>query len=136
MSIFRWSEEYSVGVRDLDRHHQKLCDMLERLHASMKEGKAGESAEKIIYELIDYAKYHFGEEERLMARVAYSGLAEHKKAHEKFIAEVKEFEEKGRKLGAGFLSPRILMFLTDWLKHHIGGIDKQYKTAMNEKGIR
>lgn len=138
MSLFRWTEDYSVGVQDMDKHHKKLFDILNLLHASLKEGKAADMIDKIIHELLEYTKYHFGEEEKLMQRIGYSDLPQQQKAHQKFISEIEGYEEKAKiKTGsAGYLSPRISILLTDWLKNHIGGMDKKYKNAMNNKGIR
>ncbi len=68
MPLFEWSDDYSVGVAGMDRHHQKIFDMLNRLHAAMLQGKAVDMIGNIIRELLDYTKYHFGEEEKLMER--------------------------------------------------------------------
>ena len=36
MEIIRWSDEFSVGVSEMDRQHQKLVDMINRLIKEQK----------------------------------------------------------------------------------------------------
>ncbi len=136
MGLVQWSEEYSVGVGNLDRHHQKLFDMLNRLHSAMTQGKGKEVVIGIIREMVDYARYHFEEEEKLMERIKYPGLNEQKNTHKKFIAKVEEYQNLADMGLEAFLSSGISTFLSDWLKNHIGAMDKKYKKYMNENGIR
>ncbi|HHC24898.1 MAG TPA: bacteriohemerythrin [Desulfobacterales bacterium] len=136
MPLFEWSDDYSVGVAGMDRHHQKIFDMLNRLHAAMLQGKAVDMIGNIIRELLDYTKYHFGEEEKLMERVNYVGLAEQKNAHGKFISLIEDYKDQADKGMGAFLSSGVSTLLTDWLKSHIGVMDKKYQKAMNAEGIR
>jgi len=136
MGLVQWSEEYSVGVGNLDRHHQKLFDMLNRLHNAMTQGKGKEVVIGIIKEMVDYARYHFEEEEKLMERIKYPGLNEQRNVHKKFMIKVEEYRKLADMGLEAFLSSGISTFLSDWLKNHIGVMDKKYKKYMNENGIR
>lgn len=135
MPLFEWSKEYSVGVGAMDRHHQRLFDLLNKLHDAMTEGKAATIVAGIIRELLDYTKYHFGEEEKLMEKISYSGIAEQKSAHQKFIASIEDYKDKADRGLSAFLSTGMSTFLTDWLKNHVGGMDKRYQKEMNAKGV-
>jgi hemerythrin-like metal-binding protein len=136
MPLFQWSKDYSVGVTTMDRHHQKLFDLLNKLHDAMMEGKAMAVVSGIIRELLDYTKYHFGEEEKLMEKIKYSGISEQKRAHQKFIASIEDYKAQADKGMAAFLSSGMSKFLTDWLKNHIGILDKKYQKDMNDNGMR
>lgn len=136
MPLFEWSDEFSVGVSGMDRHHQKIFDMLNNLHEAMLQGKAMDMMGDIIKELLDYTKYHFAEEEKLMERVSYVGLAEQRNAHAKFISLIEGYKEQADKGMGAFLSSGVSTLLTDWLKTHIGVMDKKYQDAMNAGGIR
>ncbi len=62
-------------------------------------------------------------------------MREHKHEHAAFVKKVCEFRdsfEQGR-LG---ISSRLLNFLSDWLRHHILGSDKQYVPFFIEKGMK
>ncbi len=136
MPLIQWSDRYSVGVGDMDKHHQKLFDLLNRLHDAMTQGKAGSIITEIVDELIGYTKYHFSEEEKLMAQISYSGLNEQKKAHQKFIVSVEDYKNLADKGLTAFLSSGVSAFLSDWLRNHIGVMDKKYQKEMNAKGIK
>ncbi|QTA91694.1 bacteriohemerythrin [Desulfonema magnum] len=135
MPLFQWSGDYSVGVGAMDRDHQKLFDLLNKLHDAMIEGKATPLVADIIKELLDYTKYHFEAEEKLMEKVSYPGLSEQKNAHQKFIGSIEDYKDKADKGLSAFLSTSMSIFLTDWLKSHIGVMDKKYQKDMNAQGI-
>jgi len=136
MGLVQWSEAYSVGVGNLDRHHQKLFDMLNRLHNAMIQGKGKDTVIGTVKEMADYARYHFDEEEKLMERIKYPGLNEQRNAHKKFMIKVDEYRKLADMGLEAFLSSGISTFLTDWLKNHIGVMDKKYQKYMNENGIK
>jgi hemerythrin-like metal-binding protein len=57
------SQRYSVGVSDMDEHHKKLFDIVSRVHDAVRGNQAGGPPGGLIGELLDYTRYHFGEEE-------------------------------------------------------------------------
>ncbi len=136
MPLFQWSKEFSVGVSTMDRHHQKLFDILNKLHDAMSQGKAITVVAGVIKELLDYTKYHFSEEEKLLEKIGYSRLSEQKAAHKKFIESIEKYKDQADKGMAAFLSSGISGLLTDWLKSHIGVMDKKYQKEMNDNGLR
>lgn len=136
MPLFQWANEFSVGVDSMDRHHQRLFDLINKLHDAMKEGKGSTVVSSIITELFDYTKYHFGEEEKLMERINYIGIAEQKAAHKHFVSTIEEYKAKADKGLAAFIGGGISLMLVDWLKNHIGMMDKKYTEAMRAKGIK
>ncbi|HAO20901.1 MAG TPA: hemerythrin [Desulfobacteraceae bacterium] len=136
MPLFEWKKEHSVGVYEMDRHHQKLFDILNRLHDAMKDGKGMQIIAGIVRELLDYTRYHFGEEEKLLEKIGYSGISEQKMAHQKFISQIEGYKEQADKGMTAFLSSGVSTLLTDWLRNHIGVMDKRYQSTMNTHGIK
>ena len=136
MALFDWKNDYSVGVFNMDSHHKKLFDIINELHEGMKEGKGAEAAEHSIKELLDYTKYHFSEEEKMMEQVGYSGLSAQKTAHKIFISRIEDFKEEADRGMAVFVSSKLVNTAMDWLKQHILTMDKQYQEEMNSNGIR
>ena len=42
-----WKDEFNIGVEEIDREHQRLCSVINKLFSLGKEGKkAGEHAKK------------------------------------------------------------------------------------------
>jgi methyl-accepting chemotaxis protein len=130
--IISWNSSYALGITEIDEQHKKLFDLINRLYAGMKSGKATESLSHILKELVDYTVYHFGTEERLFEKYQYPGYLQHKKLHDDLTARVKEFEEKFDS-GKVSVSVELMTFLKDWLQNHIMRTDKKYELFLNKK---
>ncbi|GAB4300614.1 MAG: methyl-accepting chemotaxis protein [Desulfuromonadia bacterium] len=129
-----WNNRFSVGVSEMDREHQRLVELINNLHAGMREGRGREAVGAILGELIDYTKTHFAHEEALMQKAGYEDLPKQKEAHRKLVEQVQATDEKFRRGEA--LGQEVMNFLKDWLLNHIQGMDRLYGPVMNKKGIR
>jgi hemerythrin len=135
MTVFTWSDEYSVQVTEMDDQHKVLFDLINQLHQAMMNGKGNDTLAPVLHGLKEYALSHFTAEEKYMDMIRFSGLAEQKKEHQGFILKVEEYERQltEGKLG---LSINVLTFLRDWLIQHIRVSDKKYAEAFHHHGIR
>lgn len=130
MALFTWSNLYSVGNTTMDSHHQKLFDIINKLHADLIAKKGKESLGVTIKELLDYTKYHFNAEEELMKRSNYPGYPDQKRAHEAFIAQIVQYQNdlnSGKDL---VVAANITNTLVSWLSSHIAQMDKAYKNYL------
>ena len=48
MALLQWSENLSVGVVEMDRQHQKLVELVNRLYQAMGEGKGDNLKKEIL----------------------------------------------------------------------------------------
>jgi hemerythrin len=130
-----WNPSYSVGVSQLDEHHQYLISLINILVEALGNQDQRSTTGIVLRELAEYAENHFTAEEKLMAETGYPHLSQHKREHERFIVRVaelkKEFDED-----SDFDAGKILMFLRSWLLRHIRQIDKKYSSHLQENGIR
>ncbi len=133
-TLINWSKNYSVGVTQMDKEHQRLIDIINNLYAAMRAGRSKDAIGSILNELIDYTQTHFTNEEKLMRESGYSGFDEQKRAHEALVSQIVEIQQKYRAGTA--LGQEIMIFLKNWLVNHIQGMDKSYGPAMNKKGNR
>jgi hemerythrin-like metal-binding protein len=85
--------------------------------------------------LADYTLSHFGTEERLMKRYAFPGYAQHKEAHDKLVAQVKQLQADAR-IRRTSISPEAMAFLQNWLIGHILGMDKKYVSHLAAAGVK
>jgi hemerythrin len=125
----------SVGVGKIDKEHQGLFALMNRLHDGMLAGRGNETLRPVLAELGQYTKVHFGNEEALLRLHGYPRLAEHLKLHEVFRSKVADLEMQV-KAGTVALSVSTLEFLRDWLSKHILGTDMQYKDFLASKGVK
>jgi hemerythrin len=125
MPLVEWDNELSVGIRQIDEHHQHLVSLLNKAHESFVWGSQVGDRELIINELIDYASYHFSVEEELMKNCRYTGLEAHQKEHGNFITKIREIQYPGADEDIqGHLD--IVTFLLEWLIMHIKVSDRAY----------
>ena len=132
MSMFPWKEEYSVGYPEIDNQHKKLFEFAEELHNAMIYGKGKYVLEKTLSKLIAYTKGHFAAEERLMQTHNYPDYPKHKAVHDALTARVVAFQ-KEFEANRTALTVDLLLFLKDWLCHHIGETDRKIASYLKSK---
>ncbi len=125
MEAFVWDDNFTTGLTLVDEQHQRLVDLVNQLGDSLIDRQlSDESLESIFTELADYAGYHFGEEERLMAESGISARHRdlHIEHHAKFIEQVSRMWNSR----ANMTNPAEILhgFLSSWLGFHILGEDQ------------
>jgi hemerythrin len=122
-----WDDRYSVGIPLIDSQHQKLIEMTNDLYNACLEGTeaAAGNFRSAIRGMVDYVKYHFAAEERLLENAKYPGIAAHKREHESFVIkvlqDVKDFES-----GKKFVPNIFVRYLKEWILAHIAVEDRKY----------
>ncbi|WP_295740880.1 hemerythrin domain-containing protein [uncultured Oscillibacter sp.] len=82
-----WQEEYNTGVEDIDKEHQRLFKIINKLLAVTEENdeeKSRWACQEGIKYFKGHAVKHFADEERYMASVGYEGLERHCLIHRDF----------------------------------------------------
>jgi len=131
---FKWSDEYSVGVAEIDAQHKTLFEMLERLREAIHAKHGSAACIEILDELVAYTKVHFTLEESLMRLSHYPDLEAHRKRHRDLVAEVEAMYEKIHN-GGGSISFELLHFLRTWLTRHILNEDLRYADHFASSGF-
>ena len=129
--LVRWSPQYSVGVHEMDAQHQVLIDIINKLYAALRQGKAHAVQADLLQELLDYTKSHFSKEESLLRLHRYEGLAQQERLHRGFEKKIAEFGQRLESGGA--IGVEAMNFLKDWLINHIQKIDRQYEPVLGDK---
>ncbi len=135
MPLIVWNNSLSVGIPSMDTQHQKLINIINRLHDAMSTGKGKDIIAPVLTELHDYTVTHFTAEEKLMEQCKYEGLAMHKQQHSQFVNHIKKYQSDLEK-GSLSVTLSVSNFLKDWLVNHIQGTDKKYESAMKSAGIK
>jgi hemerythrin len=130
-----WTEDLSVGIREIDSQHQKLIGLINTLHDAMKSGQGKQALESTLQELAGYAVYHFRTEEEYMQKFHYPEYVTHKNVHDAFVRKVSDFQKEfsANRLG---LTLDVMNFLRDWVSTHIKGTDKRYTATFQKGGVR
>jgi hemerythrin len=135
MALIKWTSDMSVGVAELDRQHQGLVDLLNRLHEHMLAGRGREVLAEVLADLIRYTDVHFAGEERLFILHGYPNMRAHRDEHVALTQKVRSLRAEVA-AGKSFVSLPTLNFLRDWLTEHIMKSDMEYKAFFTERGVR
>ena len=125
MPLIDWTDKMSVGVEEIDEQHKKLVGIINHLHDSLKTNSFKEELKIIFMELIDYTKYHFEAEEKIMEEAGYEDLEAHKKQHQKFVNKLLRMKDRCY-MGKEEISVELSSFLSSWMIGHILRSDKDY----------
>lgn len=126
---------YSVGIKEIDRQHSILVELINRLSYGLRHKISRETMEDIVNYLVDYTVFHFGYEEKLLTENHWPELEQHKAIHEAFVNKVASCQKQLQTQDVMEVAENILGFLKDWLLDHILKTDKQYGIVLNSKGI-
>ncbi len=144
MVFLEWNESYSVGIEIIDQQHKRLFSLINDLHKTLQqiEGKSDLKSSinelsamlDAVDEMEDYASYHFSNEEKYMLQASYPDYKPHKKAHEHFFDNVREFKHEIDE-GKGFKLQDILEYLRKWLTGHVMTTDQKYRPFLEKKNL-
>lgn len=82
-----WREEYNIGVEIIDKEHQRLFKIIDKLmavHQEEQEDKSRWACQEGIKYFKGHALKHFADEEKYMESVNYAGRGRHRSIHENF----------------------------------------------------
>jgi hemerythrin len=100
-----------------DKQHEVLFELIDRI--------ASNNADETVFtRLLDYAENHFTVEEAYMVQLDYPEAPEHVRAHQKFREELQSLVDDCPVYDQA-VNDSLSLFLSEWLKRHIRGLDKK-----------
>lgn len=130
----RWHDEFSVNIQRIDNHHKNLFVRANTLFSAIKNGCTEQDIAEAYGFLVDYARYHFREEELLMERYGYPGLDAHKEKHRYLIEQAEAL--RGQLCTAPeIVSQDAATLLKNWVISHILTEDRKYAAFLNGRGV-
>jgi len=127
-----WNEKYSIGIEEIDSQHKKLFEILNSYYKNLVDSKTigvtNDVMKDTINNLIDYATYHFREEEKLMNSIQGVDFSSHFRQHQDFCLKVATL--KGKTFLGNDVSFELFDFVKDWLINHILVSDQQIGKAL------
>ena len=131
--LFEWSDEYLIGIEELDYEHRDLINRLNELHGELTHYDEKGKIEDCLREIQIRVVAHFALEEHFMLDNNYKNYAPHKKEHDDFLAVVADFIDK-------FLTDPGLSYgdelekqLQYWIVNHILTSDQKLAKAQKDK---
>ena len=123
LETFVWGDDFITGVESVDQQHHGLVALFNELSEALMTGQdldAGD-AYLVFQRLLNYAEYHFKEEDELMRQCGLDPrhIAGHDELHRTFVDQL-----RGMWVAKDTMSHPaeiFLSFLTSWLGLHILG---------------
>lgn len=116
--LLAWDANYSIGVDTVDQQHRQLFEIINRFYDAWRSRAGRDALGRVFDELLEYTRYHFAEEERLMRETGYPGLAAHQRAHEELVTLVGRHRAQ-LEAGIAGVETQALEFLKTWLNIHV-----------------
>ena len=133
MAFIKWSDEYSVGVKEIDDQHRKLFQMIDVFYDTMQ-GDNKKAIGDLLNSLAEYTMYHFRTEENYFDKFQYIDSAAHKKEHQVFVDKVLDVKSSIQS-GKFIVSVDITNFVKKWILEHVAVTDKKYTKCFNDNGL-
>jgi len=128
-SIFKWYEDYKVGIAEIDEQHKKLIVMADILYKNIITNKNKTVILNSLKFLLDYTNHHFSNEEIIMGNKKYPELDKHKKLHVQLIEQISMFELKFEKNNFEIIDDFIDL-LKEWIIGHILTEDRKFSAYL------
>lgn len=121
-----WNADLATGVRQIDLQHQELIELINELEITHESGQDALALAEVLPRLTNYALFHFGTEEGLMAKVAVntSFSLHHLSEHRQFAEKVTQMKAQPGADSAQTVV-QLLDYLKSWLLEHIMKTDKE-----------
>lgn len=129
--MIAWNDSLATGFEDIDLQHKTLIKLINGLERAVQEGTAQNRQQ--VFDLLlflgGYAKNHLAREERCMARTKCQAAERNKAAHEGFLRDFAQLEERFSNEGS---SSELLMAIyhmaSQWITGHICTVDIQLRS--------
>jgi hemerythrin len=131
---FTWSASFSIHVAEMDDHHKQLIEIANTIVEHLKNNSTRDSLSNVFDALVDYTRYHFAAEEKLMVLYHYPDAVRHTQRHKDLIHQVVDYTKKALD---GDVPDRaaFVSFMERWLIRHLLDEDRKYGAFLNNMGV-
>jgi hemerythrin-like metal-binding protein len=126
MEFFKWKDQFSVKIPEMDQQHQKFFNLLNKVHLyNETQERDPEFLNELFRDLFAYVLTHFDDEEKLLEQTGFPGLELQKKQHQHFRDQLVKLREQYINSQAT-IPQSVLTFMRDWFMNHVLEFDKEY----------
>ncbi len=128
---FPWLAEYGIGVPAMDKQHRQLFEMASTVLIHQQAGEAAMALDALDT-LIEFAREHFVDEEKLLFATGFPGAGEHEAVHAYLMCDVYRVRDQFR--ARGHVAPEpFRRFFRDWIVQHIFREDSRYAVFLTDQ---
>ena len=132
--IVIWSDKYATGIEQIDVQHRQLVILTNQLYAACfaKDDVLQTAFKAAMSRMVEYVRFHFEDELKLLNAIGYPDYQSHKKMHDTLINKILE-ASKSYGEGKKFVPNNFVRTLVDWVFSHIAVYDKRYSAYIMER---
>ena len=127
--MYQWSDEYALGIDEIDQQHRRLIEIANQVYDIMNDQWHLDKYNQIVIvldELKDYTIYHFKFEEEYMTSIGYKKRFSHALEHSAFVEKLNAVDLKKVDEQQEEYLRELLVMITDWVVNHIMNTDRLY----------
>ena len=125
MDKYSLCDVHSVGNELLDAQHKILLSYMGKTYTYLLADNKGKDMFDLVESLDCNCKLHFLDEEKVMEKLDFPEIEEHRAQHTLFVTYLKNFMGKLRELDS-IKNIDELIFLKGWSLEHIEAFDSKY----------
>ena len=124
MKLLDWKPEFSVGNAAVDHEHRELIDLINSVHAGIRQGAGRDQLASGLGEIYAQIAAHFALEEKKMRDADYAGYTVHKEDHESLLDQLADIID-AVELEGGYDESVLSSALSLWFSEHFRTHDAQ-----------
>ncbi len=128
-----WSADLELSPALLDGDHQRLLQQVNALLLCLP-SRDDRRIERAYRALVNCAKEHFADEEIMMRKYRYSGVARHAGHHEALLRRLTELQRTNYRPYGDKRKADVQRFLENWLVPHIVNDDQRFTEFLDAAG--
>jgi len=125
MELFKWHNKYSVNNDELDKHHKRLFNILNKLYENCMGTDLTNKIDPIVEELVAYSNEHFSAEEQHMRDIGYKDIDKQISEHRSFTQRALQLQKSVDKSDLEH-TKELIVFLGSWILNHVMEEDQKY----------
>ncbi len=134
MAFLVWDENYLIGIKEIDKQHTEIAEIINQLH-DLLESNDKKKILTLLRKLNKLVDTHFETEEKYMKEYKVFNIFSHKAQHNRLSRildeHLEEVEEGNKELNESFVT-----LLRDWMVNHHRFHDKKMGEELVKKGVK
>jgi len=118
MALIEWRAEFETGIADVDHEHKELVDLINELHAQMREHADEDTVRQFLGEVFAKISAHFALEETVMRKHRYDEYEAHKAEHEALLDEIRDIMDDFEAGVYSSADEALATTVRDWFVNH------------------
>ncbi|WP_300668972.1 bacteriohemerythrin [Desulfoluna sp.] len=129
MEGLAWDDSCKIQISLMDERNQRLMEIAAKLvelnAVKRKKEEDFEAIGEVLADMMEFARMHFNEEEKLLVGKQYPELNQHRREHKKFIKKMMGFRRLFSE-DPGKVTDDAVGYVKEWLPSHIKEEDARY----------